>query len=77
MDYYTLPKALYGMEGIRKILSYDENCILHKVLDKDLLNMQKLITAHSIVYVVHGKVRINTYNHEEFVVSAHSKNKCN
>jgi len=69
MSLYTLPKALYGLEGIKEILSLENNAILHKKLNKDLVNNEKLITAHSMVYVINGIVHINTYEGEEFVVS--------
>ena len=36
MNYYTLPQALYELDGIRKIVSDDENCILYKDLDKNM-----------------------------------------
>lgn len=69
MSLYTLPKALYGLEGIKEILSLENNAILHKKLNKNLVNNEKLITAHSMVYVINGTVHINTYEGEEFVVS--------
>ncbi len=69
MSLYTLPQALYGLEGIKEVLSLENNSILHKKLDKDLVNNEKLITAHSIVYVINGTVNICTYEGEEFVVS--------
>lgn len=68
MNLYTLPQSLYGLEGIKEILSHEENAILYKKLDEDLLNKEKLITAHSIVYVLNGKVSISTYDGEEFCV---------
>jgi len=69
MSLYTLPKVLYGLEGIKEILSLENNAILHKKLNKDLVNNEKLITAHSMVYIINGTVHINTYEGEEFVVS--------
>ena len=62
---FTLPKSLYGLDGIKEILSFDENAILYKRLNKDLLNNEKFITAHSIVYVINGFVTVTTYNGEE------------
>ena len=38
MSLYTLPQALYGLDGIKKILSLENNAILHKKLDQDLVN---------------------------------------
>jgi len=62
---FTLPKSLYGLDGIKEILSFDENAILYKRLNKDLLNNEKFITAHSIVYVINGFVTVTTYNGDE------------
>jgi len=67
MNLETLPQVLYGLDGIREILSSDDNAILYKKLDYNLENNEKLITAHSIVYVVNGKVSITTLDNEEFV----------
>ena len=69
MNLYTLPQALYGLEGIKEILSLENNAILHKKLNKDLVNNEKLITAHSIVYVINGTVNISTYDGEEFLAT--------
>jgi len=69
MSLYTLPKALYGLEGIKEILSLENNAILHKKLNQDLVNNEKLITAHSMVYIINGTVHIHTYEGEEFVVT--------
>jgi len=69
MSLYTLPKALYGLYGIKEILSLENNAILYKKLNQDLVNNEKLITAHSMVYIINGTVHINTYEGEEFVVS--------
>jgi len=69
MKPYTLPQALYGLEGIRTILIDGENAILHKILDRDLIDNEKLITAHSLVYVINGKVCVTTYEGEEVSIS--------
>lgn len=69
MDFYTLPQALYELDSIRKILSDDENCILYKNLDKNILDNEKVITSHSIVYVVSGKVSITTYDGNEINIT--------
>lgn len=69
MHLVTLPQVLYDLEGIREILSFDENAILYKKLDYNLENNEKLITAHSVVYVVNGEVRITTLDGEEIVAN--------
>jgi AraC-like DNA-binding protein len=62
---FTLPQSLYGFDGIKEILFSGENAILYKKLERDLLDNEKLITAHSIVYVVNGKVSVTTFDGDE------------
>lgn len=66
---FTLPQSLYGFDGIKEILFHENNAILHKKLEQDLLNNEKLISAHSIVYVVNGKVSVTTYDGDEVSIS--------
>jgi len=66
---FILPKALYDLESVSKILFDEDNCILHKKLSEDLINIEKLIVSHSIVYVVYGKVQVNTYDGDEITIS--------
>ena len=68
MDFYALPQALYTYKGIKQILSDGDNCILHKKLDHDIIDAESLIVSHSIVYIVNGKARINTYDGNEIIV---------
>ncbi len=68
MDFYTLPQALYTYQGITQILSHGNNCILHKKLDHDIIDAEALIISHSVVYIVNGKVKINTYEGEEIII---------
>ena len=68
MDFYALPQALYPLEGITPILSHHDNAILHKKLTHDIIDAEALIVSHSIVYVVNGKVQINSPEGEEVVV---------
>ena len=70
MDPYILPEALYNFEGIKKILYNKENCILYKKLDKDIIDSEKLIVSHSIVYLLQGIVQVNTFDGEEVVIKA-------
>jgi len=67
-NFYTLPQALYELEGIKTLLSHENNCILHKKIDHDIVNAEKLIVAHSIVYVVNGRVSVSTFDGEEIEV---------
>ncbi|MCB4759036.1 MAG: AraC family transcriptional regulator [Sulfurovum sp.] len=69
MNLVTLPQALYGLDGIREILTFKDNAILYKKLDYNLENNEKLITAHSVVYVLNGLVKICTLDGEEFVAN--------
>ena len=69
MTPFTLPQSLYGFDGIKEILFSGDNAILHKKLEKDLLDNEKLITAHSIVYVVNGKVSVTTFEGDEVSIS--------
>ena len=62
---FTLPQSLYGFNGIKEILCHQENAILYKKLDRDLVDNEKLITAHSVVYVIHGRVTVTTYDGDE------------
>jgi AraC-like DNA-binding protein len=68
MKPYILPQALYALDSITKILSDNDNAILHKKLNEDLIDAEKLIVSHSIVYVVYGKVRVNTYDGDEITI---------
>ena len=70
MKSYILPENLYGMQGIKEILYHKDNCILHKKLNKDMIDSEKLIVSHSIVYVVHGNVQVNTFNGDEVLIGA-------
>ena len=65
MKSYILPEALYGLDGINEILYDKENCILHKKLNEDIIDSEKLIVSHSIVYIVHGNVQVNTFDGHE------------
>jgi len=64
-DTITLPKAFYDLDGITQILSHEDNCILYKVLQEDVVDAEALMTSHAIVYVVEGKAQVNTYDGEE------------
>ncbi len=68
MDFYALPQALYRYEGVHQILSDGDNCILHKKLYHDIIDAESLIVSHSIVYVVNGKVKINTFDGKELII---------
>jgi AraC-like DNA-binding protein len=65
MTFYTLPKAFYHFDGVKQILSHEDNCILHKVLKEDVIDAEALMTSHAIVYVAEGKAQVNTYDGEE------------
>jgi len=70
MNFYTLPQALYPLTEIKEILTFEENAILYKELEKDLIDNEKLITSHSIVYVVNGEVSVTTYDGDEVKIGS-------
>jgi AraC-like DNA-binding protein len=67
-DFYTLPKAMYSLDAVKTLLVDENNSILYKKLTKDMLDMEKIIVSHSIVYVISGHVEIQTYEYEKFTV---------
>ncbi len=68
-NFYTLPQAMYKLDAIKVILANKNNSILYKKLDKSMLNMEKIIVSHSLVYVKSGRVEVQTYDYEKFTVS--------
>jgi len=64
MKYNTLPKALYNLPSVKKILYHNDSCILYKKLTENLLNQEKISTSHCIALVVKGKVEIESYEGE-------------
>jgi AraC-like DNA-binding protein len=60
---------MYNLENIKLILANANNSILHKVVNKDMLDMEKIIVSHSIVYVKSGRVIINTYDYKQYTVT--------
>lgn len=69
MKLYILPEALYGMDGIKEILYAKDNCIVHKKLNENIIDSEKLIVSHSIVYLVHGNIQINTFDGDEVSIT--------
>ncbi|SFV52800.1 Transcriptional regulator, AraC family [hydrothermal vent metagenome] len=68
-NFYSLPQAIYELEGVRPILLNANNSILHKKLSQSMLDMEKIIVSHSIVYVISGTVKIVTQDYQETIVS--------
>jgi len=68
MDFFVLPHVLYPLPNIKNILMHEENSILYKELSQNIINSDKLFISHSILYVINGKVRINTYEGKEIIV---------
>ena len=60
---------MYGLENVHTVLANANNSILHKIVDKDMLDMEKIIVSHSIVYVKSGRVIINTYDYKQYTVT--------
>lgn len=64
-DFYILPKAMYDLDIIKIILANGNNSILFKRLDKSILNMEKIIVSHAILYIKSGRVEIETFDYEK------------
>ena len=64
-----LPKAMYDLDVVKILLANENNSILYKTLDKNMLDMEKIIISHSIVYVISGSVEIQTYDYKKFTVT--------
>ena len=67
--FYTLPQAMYNLDAIKIILAEQNNSILFKTLKTDMLNMEKIIVSHSIVYVESGCVEVQTYDYKKFTIA--------
>jgi len=65
-NFYTLPQAMYTLDAIKPILLHENNAILYKELEDDMLDMEKIIVSHSIVYIQSGSVNVETYNYQKF-----------
>ena len=57
---------MYSLDVIKIILANGNNSILFKRLDNSMLNMEKIIVSHSIVYIKSGTVEIETYDYEKY-----------
>ncbi len=68
-EFYTLPQAMYDLNVVRPILSCKNNAILHKKLSTDMLDMEKVILSHTLVYIKSGRVKLQTYDYEEFILN--------
>jgi AraC-like DNA-binding protein len=60
---------MYNLPNIKILLEDSSNAILYKKLDTDMLDMEKIIVSHSIVYVKSGKVIINTFDYKSYTVT--------
>ena len=67
-NFYTLPQAMYDLDVIEILLAHENNAILYKKLERSMLDMEKVIVSHSIVYVISGTVEVQTYEYEKFTV---------
>ncbi len=70
MHPYLLPKDLYNFEGVNTLLFHNESAIIHKKLTQDIIDSEKLIVSHSIVYLIKGRVRVNSFEGEEISIGA-------
>lgn len=69
MSIYTLPQSLYAMHGVKRLLASKNNCILYKRLQDDIIDAEGIMVSHVIVYVLNGRVQINTLDGEETIIS--------
>lgn len=60
---------MYGLEAIKIILANKDNSILYKRLQSNMLNMEKIIVSHSLVYVVSGTVEVQTYDYQKYTAT--------
>ena len=60
---------MYSLDEIEPILINGNNSILYKTLNKSIVNAEKIILSHSIVYVVSGVVKVSTYNYDNISIS--------
>lgn len=70
VDFYSLPQALYTLEGVKPLLKDANNAILYKRLKQESLDMQKIVVSHSIVYVMSGTVSVTDFAYQETRISA-------
>ena len=60
---------MYSLDEIEPMLINGNNSILHKTLNKSIINAEKIIISHSVVYVVSGAVKVSTYNYDSISIS--------
>jgi len=60
---------MYDLDAVKTILANKNNAILYKRLDADMLDMEKIIVSHSLVYIKSGTVEIETYDYQKFSAS--------
>jgi AraC-like DNA-binding protein len=60
---------MYKFAGIDPILINQNSSILHKTLKESIINAEKIIVSHSIIYVVSGTVKVATYDYDEISIS--------
>ena len=62
MEFHTFPKALHCLESVSVLLHSENNSILYKRLQNDVLNTDILTVSHAIVFVINGKVEVEDSN---------------
>ena len=60
---------MYNFSGIKQLLVDNKNAILYKELNEDIVDAEKIIVSHSIVYVLKGTVKVMTYDYDELSIS--------
>jgi AraC family transcriptional regulator, exoenzyme S synthesis regulatory protein ExsA len=60
---------MYELDAVKVLLANENNSILYKRLDSNMLNMEKIIVSHSIVYIKSGTVEIETYDYKKFTAT--------
>ncbi len=69
INLYTFPKAFYDIDAVTVLLHHENNSILYKRLNADVVNTDVITVSHVIVYVVNGKVEINTDDGKHIVAT--------
>ena len=63
-----IPECLYSSPNIKVILSQKQSSILHKTLDKCLIDKEMFLSTVTILFVIKGKQIIRNYDSENIAV---------
>ena len=60
---------MYDLDVIKVLLAHENNAMLYKKLETNMLDMEKIIVSNSIVYIISGRVEIQTYDYKKFIAN--------